>query len=317
MIPLVVREARVSDCQMLELLMQESIKEQKITDVRGLTCQDLQSRGFGNDPAFHIFVSELSSGVVNGYLLYIYCFSSMAGRVVVVKDIYVTPEYRRRGMATALWKTLVQKVSAEGCKRCDIYTKAPNKFLLSIGAHDDTVSEYSGDLVYEIKKDAMEELIKRHNIPSEFILREATAKDIPDIFESVKSLHLYLGLLDEVVIDETVLMNEGFGKRPLFKSYVVERNGSVVGYTMFSYTYGFDGPEVYMEDLYVSSTCRGTGIGTALWAVVLKETLKIGGRRCTHIVASDNKASIGYYKSKGAQDLSQTKNIHIFKQLMN
>ncbi|XP_064098294.1 diamine acetyltransferase 1-like [Macrobrachium nipponense] len=163
----------------------------------------------------------------------------------------------------------------------------------------------------------MEELIKRQNIPSEFILREATAKDIPDIFECLKSLHLYLGILNEVITDETVLIKEGFGKRPLFKSYVAERNGSIVGYTLFSYTYGFDGPEVYMEDLYVSSECRGTGIGTALWASVLKETLKIGGKRCTHIVASDNKSSIGYYKSKGAHDLSQTKNIHFFKQLLN
>ncbi|XP_064098222.1 thialysine N-epsilon-acetyltransferase-like [Macrobrachium nipponense] len=292
MIPLTVREARLSDCKILELLMRESIKEQKITDVRGLSCQDLQSKGFGNVPAFHIFVSELSSGVINGYLLYIYAFSSIVGRIVVVKDIYVTPEYRRRGTATALWKTLVQKVSAEGCKRCDIYTKAPNKFLLSIGACDGTVSEYSGDLVYEIKKDAMEELIKRQNIPSEFILREATAKDIPDIFECLKSLHLYLGILNEVITDETVLIKEGFGKRPLFKSYVAERNGSIVGYTLFSIHLWFRcGPEVYMEDLYVSSECRGTGIGTALWASVLKETLKIGGKRCTHIVASENKSN--------------------------
>ncbi|XP_068237073.1 spermidine/spermine N(1)-acetyltransferase-like protein 1 isoform X2 [Palaemon carinicauda] len=307
--PSTVREAKLSDCQILANLMQESGKEQE----RGvLTCKDLEKKLFGNHPVVKIIISENEEGVICGYLLYNYRYSTIIGLVAFLADIYVIPEHRRRGVATAMWNAMVKNASAVECKRCEVITKSPNEFLLSLGAFDATDFGCK-EMVYEIEKEAIKELIKRKDSPNKFTLRGATLIDVPGIIEGVKDLHSYLGRLHEVVCDEAELIKHGFGKHPAFKSFVAEQNGAIVGYTMFSYTFGLDGTKIYMEDLYVSPECRGAGIGISLWMAILKEGLQNDISCCNHTVDADNKPSAAFYKSHGAYDASQTKNIHFFK----
>ena len=43
----------------------------------------------------------------------------------------------------------------------------------------------------------------------------------------------------------------------------------LVGYGLYFFTYStFQGRSLYLEDLYVSTTHRGQGIGTAMWKKV-------------------------------------------------
>ncbi len=70
-------------------------------------------------------------------------------------------------------------------------------------------------------------------------------------------------------INASNLELDGFGERPFYECIVVESldNPNVlVGYVLYFYTYStWEGPSVYMEDLYVTPASRGKGLGTKLW----------------------------------------------------
>ncbi|XP_068237011.1 spermidine/spermine N(1)-acetyltransferase-like protein 1 [Palaemon carinicauda] len=307
--PSTVREAKLSDCQILAILMEESAKEQETEG--GLRCKDLEKKLFANHPIVETIVNEQEEGVITGYIIFTYRYASTSNLVPFISDLYVIPEHRRNGIATALWNAMVQKALALGCKNCEVIAKSPNEFLLSLGAFDAT--DFGKELVYEIEEEAIKQFIKRKDSPNKFTLREATMSDVGDIVEGVKALHLYLGKLHEVVCNETELLHHGFGKPRYLKLFVAEQNGVIVGYSMFSYTFGLDGTKIFMEDLYVSPECRGTGMGMALWLAILKEGLQKGISRCNHTVDAHNKPSMAFYKSHGAYDASQIKNTHLFK----
>ena len=75
-------------------------------------------------------------------------------------------------------------------------------------------------------------------------------------------------------IDAAKLEEDGFGPRPFYECFVAETRTMVdqlVGYVLFFYTYStWEGRSVYMEDLYVTPSCRGQGLGTRLWQSVVK-----------------------------------------------
>ena len=48
-------------------------------------------------------------------------------------------------------------------------------------------------------------------------------------------------------------------------------NSAIVGYALYFFTYStWEGSSLYLEDLYVKPSHRGTGIGTALWREIAK-----------------------------------------------
>lgn len=73
-----------------------------------------------------------------------------------------------------------------------------------------------------------------------------------------------------------VLIRDGFNKeeQPYYHCLVGESRdapGQLVGYCLYFYTYfTLVGRCVYMEDLYVSPSFRGKGLGKALWQTLVK-----------------------------------------------
>lgn len=70
-------------------------------------------------------------------------------------------------------------------------------------------------------------------------------------------------------IDGKVLEEDGFGSHAYYECTVVESANSpdiLTGYVLYFYTYStWEGKSVYMEDLYVTPSQRGLGLGTKLW----------------------------------------------------
>jgi phosphinothricin acetyltransferase len=84
---------------------------------------------------------------------------------------------------------------------------------------------------------------------------------------------------------------------------VAERGGEVVGY---AYAHEFAGRAAYgwscETSIYLSTNLRRTGVGRALYEVLLDRLAERGYRRAFAGVALPNEASIGFHRAFGFED---------------
>ncbi|MGB7086530.1 MAG: GNAT family N-acetyltransferase, partial [Phormidesmis sp.] len=83
------------------------------------TETDLQRGLFGDRPYAEAMVAELDGKVV-GSALYFYNFSTFLMKPgIYLEDLFVLPDYRRKGIATALLKQLAAHAVSQGCGRLE------------------------------------------------------------------------------------------------------------------------------------------------------------------------------------------------------
>jgi len=93
-----------------------------------------------------------------------------------------------------------------------------------------------------------------------------------------------------------------FGPAPALFGHVAEVDGAVVGSALwflnFSTWRGVHG--IYLEDLYVRPTMRGSGLGKALLTALAQECVDKGYARLEWSVLDWNTPAIDFYKALGA-----------------
>lgn len=95
----------------------------------------------------------LEDGKEVGFAIYFYNFSSFLGRAgIYLEDIFIRPEYRRKGYGKAMLRKLASIAVERGCGRlewsCLDWNKPSIDFYLSLGAipmSDWTVYRITGD----------------------------------------------------------------------------------------------------------------------------------------------------------------------------
>ena len=119
--------------------------------------------------------------------------------------------------------------------------------------------------------------------------------------------------------DEAVerFLVDGFGTAsPCFEAYLADdTQAGVVGYVLFFHTYStfFCRPSLYIEDLFVLPEHRSQGHGKALLNHCLDLARERGCGRVEWAVLDWNTAAQDFYKSLGAQHLSQW---HLYRLLV-
>lgn len=136
----------------------------------------------------------------------------------------------------------------------------------------------------------------------DIIIREGVPSDIPEVFLLIKELAEYERALDSVELTEEQLMADGFGDSPKYGFLVACRDQQLVGLSLFYYRYStWKGNGLYLEDLIVTQSFRGQGIGKAL----LTETARFArDQKCTGMywqVLDWNTPAIEFYRSLGSQ----------------
>lgn len=132
-------------------------------------------------------------------------------------------------------------------------------------------------------------------------IRQGVEADIPRVMELIWELAVYEKAPDSVEITAEQLLEDGFGTRPLFEFLVACDQNSIVGLSLFYYRYStWKGKGLYLEDLVVTESYRGQGIGKRL---ILETADYAAKTQCTGMywqVLDWNKPAIEFYKSLGS-----------------
>jgi GNAT superfamily N-acetyltransferase len=133
-------------------------------------------------------------------------------------------------------------------------------------------------------------------------IRPATPADVGamhalmyELAEFEKLTHLFVGTTDG-------LADALFGARPSAEALVAEDGGRIVGYALFFHNYStFLGRRgLYLEDLYVQPSQRGTGLGTAMLRALAAIAVERQCARFEWTVLDWNQPAINFYEKMGA-----------------
>lgn len=140
--------------------------------------------------------------------------------------------------------------------------------------------------------------------PTDAHIRPATAKDVPVVHALLLDLARSLNEADSMRATENDLAREGFGPSPGFHVLLAERDTKPLGMTLFfkAYSSWRGRPGLYVQDLHIIASERGTGLGQCLLAAAARMGIDAG---CNHLrlsVAVSNRAGRGFYNHMGLQE---------------
>ena len=139
-------------------------------------------------------------------------------------------------------------------------------------------------------------------------IRDAIATDAAAILALIQELADFEQEPEAVAVTESELAQDGFGEKPLFQCFVAEINQKIVGIALFYPCYStWKGKSWHLEDLIVTKTHRGKGIGFALLKKFVSFTYASGVRRIQWAVLDWNTPAIEFYEKHGATVFSDWK----------
>ena len=106
MTEIAIRRASAADAEILSQFIHQSAAEQDGLEEVVVTQENLLADGFGANPLFFAIIAECENAPA-GFALYFPNYSTwMSRRGIYLEDLYVLPEFRRRGVARALMAQL-------------------------------------------------------------------------------------------------------------------------------------------------------------------------------------------------------------------
>lgn len=145
-----------------------------------------------------------------------------------------------------------------------------------------------------------------------FLIREARKEDMPQVLRLIKELAVFEKEENAVEVTVADLERDGFGATVLFHCFVAEIATEIKGMALVYPRYStWKGPIIHLEDLIVTESMRGTGMGTALLSEVIKYGDHLGVRRINWEVLDWNEPAINFYESKGANVMRDWDVVHL------
>ena len=135
--------------------------------------------------------------------------------------------------------------------------------------------------------------------------RSAERKDVPLILNFIRALAEYERMADQVVADEATLEEWLFDRNKAEVIFAV-LEGKEVGFALFFHNFStFLGRAgLYLEDLFVLPDYRGRGVGKAILKRLAALAVERGCGRLEWWCLDWNEPSIAFYRSLGAEPMS-------------
>jgi GNAT superfamily N-acetyltransferase len=135
----------------------------------------------------------------------------------------------------------------------------------------------------------------------EITIRRAVREDCRRLMELVQELADYEKAPQEVTVSLKHFEESGFGKNPVWWAFVAESDGVIHGFALYYIRYStWKGQAMYLEDLLVTNTMRGKGIGQLLFERLFLEAKEKGFNRVAWQVLDWNEPAINFYKKYNA-----------------
>lgn len=133
-------------------------------------------------------------------------------------------------------------------------------------------------------------------------IRTGVKEDLIMVLELIKELAEFERAAHEVSNTQHQMEVDGFGANPSYGFFVAEVNGVIVGISLYYYRYStWKGKRLYLEDIVVTETHRGKGIGKQLFDITMKKALDDNCTGMMWQVLEWNKPAIDFYKQYNAQ----------------
>ncbi|MEW4923342.1 GNAT family N-acetyltransferase [Algibacter sp. 2305UL17-15] len=135
----------------------------------------------------------------------------------------------------------------------------------------------------------------------EFTIRNAQKSDMQQVHGLIKELAIFEKEPDAVEVTIKDLEEDGFGAQPQFHCFVAEVNSKIEGIALVYNRYStWKGRAIHLEDLIVSESMRGKGLGSKLLDEVIKYGHQLGVKRINWEVLDWNEPAIEFYEKNGA-----------------
>ena len=135
---------------------------------------------------------------------------------------------------------------------------------------------------------------------------------MPAVLVLIRELAIFEREPDAVVVTADDLVRDGFGAQALFETLVAEVEGEIVGMALFYFRYStWKGKTIHLEDLIVSESMRGTGVGYGLYSEIIRRGKLENVRRIEWNVLDWNAPAIDFYKKSGAKVLEDWRVVHM------
>lgn len=128
-------------------------------------------------------------------------------------------------------------------------------------------------------------------------IRQAVITDCPRMLELIKELAVFEKAPNEVTVSLSEFEDAGFGSNPVWGAFVAEIDHEIVGISLYYTRYStWKGRRLYLEDLIVTESMRGLGIGKLLFDKTLAYGKQCGFHGMVWQVLDWNEPAIKFYE---------------------
>ncbi|MBL7859176.1 MAG: GNAT family N-acetyltransferase [Cyclobacteriaceae bacterium] len=143
-------------------------------------------------------------------------------------------------------------------------------------------------------------------------IRQGRKEDLTRVLELVKELAEFERAPQEVTNTVALMEEDGFGPNPVYGFFVAENENGIVGLSLYYFRYStWKGRRLYLEDIIVTESERGSGIGKLLFERTMKKVLDDNCTGMMWQVLDWNEPAIKFYQKYGARLDDEWINCHL------